>query len=68
MRKNLGIHYLNPQHDSQISDCRMLAQTKENNKIYLQFGIVYALKMPETLFMWSFILGQTACLQRLKNV
>ena len=68
MRKNLGIHYLSPQQNSQISDCRMLAQTKEDNKIYLQFGIFYALKMPDTLFKLSLILGQTAFLQRLKNV
>ena len=45
----------------------MLAQTKEDNKIYLQFGIFYALKMPDTLFKLSLILGQTAFLQRLKN-
>ena len=44
MRKNLGIHYLNPQHDSQISDRRMLAQAKEDNKIYLAFGIFLGFK------------------------
>ena len=46
----------------------MLAQAKEDDKIYLQFGIFYALKMPDTLFNLSLILEQTTFLQRLKNV